>query len=226
MATTIGDTTSRIRNVIKAVKEDPFVTDRFLYSLVLKYSKMLIRRQQNENKIMGYDILFKSIPCLELIEVDKIEACCLSIKTGCTFKRSKDKLPLFMEGNDGPIIRSVTTIDQSQRLLRTQPSTYANMSKSTYFKYNKEKYYWIVDGYLFIPDVSWEAVRVEALFDEDIDYLNCSIKESNECVKQQDRVMSVPDYLFAEIEQLVIKEIFPSMQIPSDGAHNNENVLR
>lgn len=30
MATTIGETVSRIRNVVKAVKEDAFLTDRFI----------------------------------------------------------------------------------------------------------------------------------------------------------------------------------------------------
>ena len=52
--TTIQDTVSRIRNTVKGVKEDAFLTDRFLYSLVLKYAKLLIRRQDNENKIMRF----------------------------------------------------------------------------------------------------------------------------------------------------------------------------
>ena len=49
--TTVGEATSRVRNILKAVKEDPFLTDRFLYSLIMKYAKTLIRRQENEGKI-------------------------------------------------------------------------------------------------------------------------------------------------------------------------------
>jgi len=33
----IGESISRVRNVLKAVKEDPFLTDRFIYSLIMKF---------------------------------------------------------------------------------------------------------------------------------------------------------------------------------------------
>ena len=225
MSTTIGDTTSRVRNVLKAVKEDPFLTDRFLYSLIMKYAKLLLRRQENEGKIMNYRSLFKTIPCVELIDVDRIEACCIGIKTGCTFKRTKEKLPKFLEGNTGPIIRQVTTIDQSKRLEQTFANSYANLSKSTYFKYNKKKYFWLIDDYMYIPDVDWESVRIEATFDESIESLICS-NDPQECVREQDRVLAVPDYLFAEIEQMVLQELMPSLQIPSDGSDDAQNVMR
>lgn len=223
--TTIGEATSRVRNVLKAVKEDPFLTDRFLYSLIMKYGKMLIRRQDNEGKIMKYTSLFKQIPCVDLIEVNKVEACCLDVRTGCTFMRTKDKLPTFFEGSTGPIIRSVTTVDQSIRLQSTHPNVYANLSKSTYFKYNKEKYFWYLDGHIYIPDVEWEAVRIEAIFEEDISSYVCSL-DPRDCVQEQDRQLDIPDYLFAEIEAMVKQELIPTMQIPSDGPDDSQNVLR
>lgn len=225
MATTIGDSTSRVRNVLKAVKEDPFLTDRFLYSLIMKYAKVLIKRQEDQGKILMHTGLFKDIPCVDLIDVDKAEACCIGVRTGCTFKRTKDKLPEFLEGNYGPIIRSVTTVDQSTRLNATYPSQYANLSKSTYFKYNKSKYYWYLDGYIYVPDVEWEAIRIEAMFDEDVDALMC-MNDPNDCVKEQDRDIGVPDYLFAEIEQMVLQELLPSIQLPPDGADDAQNALR
>jgi hypothetical protein len=223
--TTIGDATSRVRGILKAVKEDPFITDRFLYSLIMKYAKMLIRRQDTEGKIKSYTSLFEAIPCVDLIEVDKIEACCLGIKTGCTFRRTKDKLPAFLEGSKGPIIRAVTTIDGSTRASETFSTTYENMTMTSGFKYNKSKYFWYLDGYIYIPDVEWESIRLEAIFDEDISHLLCD-GESDECVVQQDREMGIPDYLFAEIEQMVEKEMLATAQIPTDGADDSQNVMR
>ena len=139
--TTIGDTISRVRNVVKGVKEDAFLTDRFIYSLVLKYGKMLIRRQDNENKIMRFQSLFEKLPCVELIEVDKVEACCGGIRSNCTIKRTKDKLPTILEGAYGPLFRTITSIDGSIQVYKTYPSTYTNMANSTSFKYNKNKYF-------------------------------------------------------------------------------------
>jgi len=49
---TIGDIVSRIRGQVKAGSEDAFVTDRYLYSLVKKFAKLLMRRQDSANKLM------------------------------------------------------------------------------------------------------------------------------------------------------------------------------
>jgi hypothetical protein len=223
--TTIGDATSRVRNVLKAVKEDPFVTDRFLYSMIMKYAKLLIYRQDQKGNLKEYTGLFEAIPCLDLIEVDKIEACCLGIKTGCTFRRTKDPLPEMVDGGKGPVIRSVTTIDQSIRLEETYPELYANLSSTTTFKYLTTKYFWFIGGHIYIPDVEWENIRVVALWDSDVTKFDCT-KDSDICLPAQDRKMPVPENLFAEIEQMVLKEILTSGQLPSDGADDGQNVLR
>ena len=221
----VGDAISRVRNVLKAVKEDPFLTDRFIYSVIMKYAKAVIRRQDVEGKIFMQKALFKELPCIDLIEVDRIEACCVGIRTGCTFMRSKDKLPKLMEGGEGPMIRTITTVDQSQTLQKTYPSVYANMTKIPNFKYNKNNYYWYLDGHIYIPGVMWEAVRMEAIFDESIEQLICS-NDQNYCQPEQDRDLSIPDYLYAEIEQMAIQEILSTCSIPSDGADDSQNVLR
>lgn len=223
--TTIGDATSRVRNVLKAVKEDPFMTDRFLYSLIMKYAKLLIYRQDQKGNLKQYTGLFEAIPCVDLIEVDKIEACCLGIKTGCTFRRTKDPLPEMVDGGKGPVIRSVTTIDQSIRLKETYPEVYGNLSSTTTFKYLKTKYFWYIGGHIYIPDVEWENIRIVALFDDDTSAFDCSI-DANDCLPAQERKLPIPENLFAEIEQMVLKEILTTGQIPSDGADDSQSTLR
>ena len=225
MSTTIGYTVSRVRNSIKAVKEDAFVTDRYLWSLITKYAKLFIKRQDSQDKLKRFKSFWVTLPCVELVEVDKIEACCIGIKTGCTFRRTKDKLPELVDGAKGPIIRSVTTIDQSIRLEETYPSTYANLTLTSSFKYLKSKYFWYLDGYLYIPDVDWEGVRIEAMFDEDLSSFDCS-KDEGDCTPEQERPLTVPENLFAEIEQMVIKEVLTTGQIPSDGADDSQSQLR
>lgn len=43
--TTIGEAISRLRNTLKAVKEDPFLTDRNLYFSIIKYGKTLLKER-------------------------------------------------------------------------------------------------------------------------------------------------------------------------------------
>jgi len=222
--TTIGDATSRVRNVLKAVKEDAFVTDRLLYSLIMKYAKLLIYRKNEKGNIKEYASLFTALPCLELIEIDRIEACCLGIKTGCTFRRTKDPVPQMVDGGKGPIIRSITTIDQSIRLEETYPELYSTLSTTTTFKYLTTKYFWFIGGHIYIPDVEWENIRIVALFDDDTSQADCNAADT--CEPAQDRLMSVPEDLFADIDKMVLQEILTPVKLPSDGADDSQNVLR
>jgi hypothetical protein len=222
--TTVGESISRIRNVLKAVKEDPFMTDRFIASITSKYAKLLIRRQDNENKLMKFQSLFEVLPCVELIEVDKIEACCSGIKSNCKIMRTKDKLPTILEGAYGPLFRSVTSIDGSIEMVKTYPGTYTAMTGSTNFKYNKTKYFWYLDGYMYFPNIEWEAVRIEGMWDGDIAFFKCD--KSMQCKTMQEQQFRIPEFLFAEIEQMALKEILTTGQILTDGSDNQQNILR
>lgn len=227
MATTIGYSISRIRNSIKAVKEDPFITDRYIWSLITKYAKLLIKRQDNLNKILRFKSFFKTLPCVELIEVDKIEACCAGIKSGCTIMRTKDKLPTPFEGPFGPLFRTVSSIDGYTEIYATEPGTYTSMTKTTTFKFNKNKYYWFINGYMYFPNIEWESVKIEAVWEDDITLFACdSNGDLTECSIKQDHQANIPEDLFAEIEQQVRAEIFPQAQLPSDQANDKQNIFR
>lgn len=219
----IADTVSRVRNMVKGVKDDAFLTDRMIYSVILKYAKLLIKRQDNENKIMRFQTLFEVLPCVELIDVDKVAACCGGIRSKCIIKRTKDRLPAPMEGSYGPLFREISSIDGSQLMYKTYPGTYVAMSNSTNFKYNKALYYWYLDGYMYFPNIEWDAVRIEAIWDDPVHYLKC---DEDTCLPRQEDPTHVPDYLFAEIEQMVLKEFGAMMSIPPDSKDDNQNILR
>tara|TARA_R110002167_G_scaffold50279_17_gene146514 strand:- start:741 stop:1415 length:675 start_codon:yes stop_codon:yes gene_type:complete len=222
---TIGESISRVRNVLKAVKEDPFLTDRLLYSLVIKFAKTLIKREDQQGSLFKHTGLFKDVPCLELIEIDKVEACCTGIKTACKIMRTKYELPKLLELSNGPIIRSVTSLDYSQELTETFPTLYTNMTKTSGFRYNKTNYYWYLNNHMYFPNLTWEAVRVTAIWDESLRDYVCS-EDSTDCQLEQDRELSIPDHLFSEIEQMVIQQLLTAGQVPSDGADDSQNVLR
>jgi len=222
---TVAHAISRVRNTLKTVKEDPFMTDRYIYSLINKYAKTLIKRESIGISLYKHKSLFKELSCVDLIEVDRVEACCLDVNTGCIFMRSKEKLPNILSVDSGPVIRSVSSLDYSESVTETQPMIYSNLTKTSSFKYNKSKYYWFLDNHIYIPNVTWEAVRVSAIFDEDITGLGCS-SDPTKCINEQDRELLIPEHLFSEIEQMVRQEILTAGQIPSDGADDGQNIMR
>lgn len=222
--TTIAEAISRVRNTLKAVKDDAFLTDRSIYFSILKYGKTLLKREDNQNRLMKMSSLFSRLDYVELIEVDKIEAQCTGIASGCTIKRTESKLPEVFNGMFGPILRTVSSIDGETELFRTEPGTYTSISKSTSFRFNKRNYFWYLNGYLYFPNLQWDAVRVEGIFEGAKGDFNCDLKEN--CKLKQDNILPFPEYLFSEIEQFVLKELTMTASIPTDGADNNQNIFR
>ena len=222
--TTIGESISRVRNTLKAVKEDPFLTDRVIYYSIIKYGKTLLKREDNQYRLMRIGSIFTALPMVELIDVDKIEAGCMGVYSGCYFKRTKDRLPDIFDGLFGPIIRTVSSIDGTQELYRTDPGTWTSITKSSTFKYNKRPYFWYLDGYLYVPNVDWDAIRIEAIFDGDTSEYVCD--EDRQCQIRQDQMLPFPEYLFSEIEQMTVKELTMTMQVPQDNLDDGQNALR
>jgi hypothetical protein len=219
--TTIGEAISRVRNTLKAVKEDAFLTDRTIYFLLNKYGQTLLKREDNQFKLMKISSIFQVLPYLELIDVDKVEAGCIGVYSGCYFKRSKEKLPTILNGTFGPIIRTVSSIDGGIEMFRTDPGTWVSMTKTTTFKYNKNRYFWYLNGYLYSPNIDWDAIRVEAIFEGQVD--TCT---TDDCLIKQDQPLPFPEYLFSEIEQYTVKELTMTMQVPADGSDDSQNILR
>jgi len=223
--TTIGDIVSRLRGVFKANTEDAFITDRLFYSIVLKYAHLFIKRDKQIDKLLAFSSMVQTIPCLELIEVDKVsDRCCAGIKSNCRIMRSKEKIPDIIESTVGPLFRSVTSLDNSVEFTFTTATTFTSISKTTTFKYNSTKYYWYVDGYLYFPNVDFDFVKVEGLFQNDLGLISCDEKEN--CLIKQENTTFIPEYLLAEIENSVIKELSVRLQIPTDQADDKQNVNR
>jgi hypothetical protein len=219
--TTIGESISRVRNTLKSVKEDPFLTDRVIYYSLIKYGQTLLKREDNQFRLMKISTIFQVLPYLELIDVDKVDAGCVGVYSECYFKRTKEKLPTILDGMFGPIIRTVSSIDGTIELFRTDPGTWVSMTKTTTWKYNRSIYFWYLEGYLYFPNLDWDAVRMEAVFEGPLDTCN-----TDPCLIKQDQQLAIPEYLFAEVEQFVVKELTMAIQVPSDGPDDGQNAFR
>lgn len=98
------------------------LTDRVIYSFVNKHAKWLMKREDSRNKLMAFSGVIQTLDLVELVEVDKVEACCTGLKSDCTIKRTEKKMPIFMQGYWGPLIRTVASLDGSEELQPTTPS--------------------------------------------------------------------------------------------------------
>jgi hypothetical protein len=222
MSIKISEAVSRLKKQIKAVSQDAFLTDRFVFSVIKKHAYLYVRRQDSNNKIMKVISLFQSVQA-ELEEVDPAISGCRCISTGCRIKRTKGKLPEIIEGHWGPIIRSVSSLDYSVQLEQTYPTSYEKIITQKNFKYNNKKYFWFLDGYLYFPDLEFDFVKIEALFEVSV---NSDMCDPDPCEYFQDKNFYIPDFLFAEIEQGVLKDLMMVIQIPQDLQNDQRHITR
>lgn len=223
--TSIGEAISRVRNLAKGTSQDAFLTDRFIYSLLVKYAKMYIKRQDPLNVRLKFASLFRRLTDVPLKEVNLVEANCASVSSKCTMMRTVDKIPVPYEGAYGAFIRTVSSIDGGTEVYRTQPAAYTSMTQTSGFKYNNKKYYWYLNGYLYFPNLEWPAIAVEGIWEDDVSLFTC--EENSICKIRQDEPFNIPDDLFAEIEKQVLTDLGFTMQVPSDPAvSDKQNIVR
>jgi len=220
-ATTIGDVTSRLRNSLKAVRQDSFLTDKFLYSMFRKYAAVIIRRADERGKLLPFTSIFETLDWVQLVECDYIEAGCKGIKSYRTFRKTAQTMPMFTEGSRGPIVRSITSLDGSVSFQLTTLDNYVLLSKQSTFRFNTTKYCWYLNDHMYFPNVSYPAIRIEGMFEEDISQFKCDY--DTKCCPRQGQSLNVPDSMLAEIEGMILKEMIPEINIPSDKDHDNIN---
>ena len=129
-----------------------------------------------------------------------------------------------MQGYWGPLIRTVSSIDGGIEVQPTQPGTYTAMSKTTTFKYNNTKYYWFLDGYIYLPNVKWDAVKLEGVFEEDISKWTCDTDD--DCVPRYLQNLYIPEFLFSEIEGQIFNTAINTIKIPTEDGDNKLNANR
>lgn len=214
---TLRKLVSDVRSTHKLLSTDGLITDRAIASEVRNNSLLLIKRETNLRKLWATDTVFTTIPCLEMVEVP-ISECCNYVDP-CTVARSKFKLPRISEGNYQYVIQGVYSINamsgQGKKLKEITINRYINLLKLPIIK--KEEYYWITnDGYLYVSNPAVKAIRLVALFEEDVPnelmYSECGcgqgeVTDEDWCKNPLDKEFSLPGYLEKQVLELTSQKL-------------------
>jgi hypothetical protein len=215
----------------KLLSTDNLITDRAVMSEIKNNAFLLIKRETNLRKLWATDTVFTTIPCLEMIEVP-ISECCDYVDP-CTVGRTKFKLPRITEGNYQYVIQGVYSINamsgQGKKLKEITINRYVNLLKLPIIK--KEEYYWISNGYLYVNNPLLKAIRLVALFEEDVPneimYPECGCgtpeyTTEQLCMNPLDKESPVPGYLEKQVLELTSQKLLSTYfklktDITSDG---------
>lgn len=213
---------STVRQLIGSLREklrernaDTDYTNQFLFQTLNEHTKWLIRREINGGKIYRNVSFFQTLQCQDVVETSIIDACC-PIKTDCTIYRTKDLLPETWMDEYGPVIRTISSMDNSTSFFYITSTNWQNRKNDPYDKLANNKYTFFANGYLWFPEHNPHKINIDAFFTEDItDKNDCS--EKKPCLKFLDTRFLIPEWIEAEMMAKAIELLVGvSKKLPED----------
>jgi len=202
----------RVRNTIKEHSVDSVLTNKHVFNILLTNASLLIKREADKKSIYMMSNIWQSV-CVEMIPVSSVTCTCIKFPHICTIYRSKEKLPKFFELASGFLYKSISSIDNHTSITLTTPYQYQVKSK---VKFNKEKYAFLENGYLYTPNATYPFVKIVAFFNELVK--DCS-SPTKEC-SNLNATFPCPDYLIQPVVDLTLRELGAFKQIPFDHITN------
>lgn len=179
---------------LKAVNGDSRLTNKYVYSVLRVNRDTLLKQVDSKFQLMKLGYLFQTWKCVDLEPVSTIDECC-GIKTNCTIYRTRKKLPYVIAASWGPIFKKVSSLDGFTEFFYTTAAEWNRRQEDTNSKYDKTLYYIWSDGYLYFPNIEWKKVKIEALFEEDIEKYNDCEGNQDECKTFLDNTFRIPKEL-------------------------------
>ena len=222
-----SEITSRISSTLKSNSKDGRLSRRLILSVAESKAKFLISQKLNDKSLFREDNLFKNLNCFAL-KADNIISCDVIAFRRCkSLMKSKKKLPKLLYSKFGNSILSITTIDGSVDFLPITLTSYNLLKDRPSAKFVKQNYYYINDGYLYLPDSEIKAVNILLLTleSEKIDELSeCS---DTECKSVWDYDFVCSDKILEVVIQETLNEILGSnKKIPEDTNPNMDENQR
>lgn len=220
---------SSIRGMHRLLSTDGMISDRIIFAELKANALLLVKRELNLRRLWATDTVFTTIPCLEMKCVP-ISECCDYVDP-CQIARTKDKLPRISEGIYQYVIQGVYSINamggRGKKLKEITVNRYMNLLNLPVTK--KEEYFWISNGYLYVTNPMIKAVRLVALFEEDVPieimYPECGCgnaqpTDEEYCKNPLDKEFFLPGYLEKQVMELTSQSLLSKyFSIKQDSAN-------
>lgn len=154
---------SRIVNNIKGLSKDSHISKRFILNTGKTKSRFLLSQKLDELSMFREDGVITTVPCVELDSIDS-KACDIFEFNMCqSIMRSKLKLPEGIFGKNGSGVVSVTNVDEQKTYKYITPNSFRTLQLRSKYSRDTTRYYYIKDGYLFLPNSTNELVEIRML---------------------------------------------------------------
>lgn len=148
--------------------DDRTLHPKLVYNAMTIAKTTLITNKENKKQKIS-DFTYKTLPCVEIIEVDASLCPCLPPR-GCTVKRSKYKIPEIVSNLSYLSIRRVATADLMIEYSYSSPKGLKFSKGNKYSKTKDQNKYMISNGYIYLYGNNIPPyIFIEAIFKNELE---------------------------------------------------------
>lgn len=215
---------ARIKNQFNFVSKDTEKSDRFILFTAKNIAESYISKRLNDKRLFRQDNLYTEITCIEMEGINTYKCDLVEFRSCDKLVKSKLKLPSLVYSKLGNTVKEVTSIDGRYLFKPNTISQYRRDSKRRQPK-NSPKYFYVKDGYLYIPESEIKTVNIYVL---SLDLYDSEETSSckNGCKSAWDYEFIAPSDLLEQILRETASIIQTSSQVPEDESPNLENRIK
>lgn len=214
---------SRVINTAKGLTKDDHLSRRYILSIGMSKAAFYIAQKLRDRSLHRESNLYTELNCFPLKEENIVKCGVVEFKRCNKLMKSVHKLPSVVTSRYGEAILSVLSIDDGTKF------NYANLSQISSQKNrmfgNVDKYFYIKDGYLYIPNESVRAVNLQILTLDPKKANDVSDCANEDCCKSiWEYPFICPDKLLEVVIQETVQEVAGiNKRIPQDENPNLNN---
>lgn len=200
---------SRVVNNIRATSKDSHISRRFILNIGRTKAKFLMSQKLDEMSMFREEGLITTIDCFRLSQIDSKSCSIFEFNLCDNLMRSVNKLPEGLFGKNGAGVVSVMSIDGGHEYHYISPQRYSLLKKRKYSRDNS-RYYYIKDGYLYLPNSTTELVEIRMFVldqSEAQSVCDCIGEEGNKCKSVWDNNFICPDRFLDLVLRDTLQEV-------------------
>lgn len=168
-----------------------YISHRWIYSVLMSMRHKILEQKSNKKQnISSWDK--QTLKCIPLITVSAEECECYLL-SGCTIKRTQDKIPDIITNISGYMLDSVFYYNNKIDIISRSEAKYKSYSR---FTKNKPSAY-IHDGYVYVLDADMlDYINITACFEDPIKVEKMNMENSCDGEANDDCCYNIYDFEF------------------------------
>ena len=201
---TVREMISDVRQDLNSVNLDQWIPAKYIHRKLIDVAGLFIKREADNMRLQAYPDMWVTVDNVVMEKSELVGASDILVPNCTTIMKSVQKLPRIFTTRFG-YVANISSIDYSGNYVQTTPRDYSYKVQRKY-QNPTQRYWWIYNDHLVIPNSFVQSVTLRALFANKRDGLRLNGCDNLDCIRMLDLEFPAPGHLLDDIKsQTVIK---------------------